>query len=92
MFRSLLGMVGKLDIFLGSPLKGPVNLIPGIGKISQKNLKDSKIEQVFHLILIFLILEKDKEIFLSWLKKYQPNSRYRLLCFNALSLWCDKYF
>ena len=85
-------MVVKLDIFLRTSLTGSTNLIPGIGKVCQNNLKESKIDKIFHIILIFLIFDKDEELFLNWFKKYQSNSRYRLFCYNALNLWCDKHF
>eukprot|EP00051_Salpingoeca_urceolata_P026748 m.478474 g.478474 ORF g.478474 m.478474 type:complete len:91 (+) comp21149_c0_seq1:549-821(+) len=67
----------------------PVSDIAGVGPRATEVLEPLGFSKAFHLLGQFLVLDKDEEMFQSWLSENvsSMNSKHRGDCYNCLSEW-----
>jgi hypothetical protein len=70
----------------------PVTDLPGIGPVLGQRLADEGFDKAYVVLGQFLVLKKNEELFLDWLKKTcGANSKQGGDCYKALSEWCNAY-
>ena len=78
--------------FVKEPIgKKPPSKLPGIGPVIETNLKGAGITHAYHILGMFLYLDKDLAAFTSWLKRFGANEGHCEACFNALNEWYENH-
>ncbi len=92
--RKMSGSVRKnYKDFLFEPMgeKGVLEL-PGIGDVLGPKLVDAGFDKAYTVFGQFLVLKKDKEKFLGWIKTtVGANAEQGALCYQCLKDWWDAY-
>ncbi len=66
--------------------------LAGIGKVLGKRLVDAGFDKAYTVFGQFLVLKKDKEKFLGWIKTtVGANAKQGADCYNCLEKWCDAF-
>ena len=66
--------------------------LPGIGPTLGQRLANDGFDKAYVVLGQFLVLKKNEELFLDWLKKTcNANSKQGGDCYRALSDWCNAY-
>lgn len=83
----------KFRSFVDEPMGDkPVDALAGIGEVLGTRLKEQGFEKAFNVLGQFLILNKDEELFVDWLRtSINANSKQGTDCFKCLKTWCDNY-
>ncbi|XP_014664910.1 PREDICTED: barrier-to-autointegration factor-like [Priapulus caudatus] len=69
-----------------------VTELAGIGPVLGGRLQDKGFDKAYVVLGQFLILKKDKEMFVDWLKDtILANSKQASDCHQCLSDWCDSF-
>ena len=78
--------------FVKEPIgQKPPSKLPGIGSVVEANLKGAGITRAYHILGMFLYLDKDLAAFTSWLKRFGANEGHCKECFNALNEWYENH-
>ncbi|KAK8781169.1 hypothetical protein V5799_017493 [Amblyomma americanum] len=66
--------------------------LAGIGDVLGKRLKDKSFDKAYVVLGQFLVMKKNKDVFISWLKDISgANSRQALDCYQCLKEWCQEF-
>ncbi|KAJ8045114.1 Barrier-to-autointegration factor [Holothuria leucospilota] len=79
--------------FVGEPMgdKGVTDLA-GIGEVLGTRLKDRGFHCAYNVLGQFLVLNKNEELFMDWLKDTAgANAKQGRDCYNCLKDWCDSF-
>ena len=69
-----------------------VSDLAGIGKVLGGKLQDAGFDKAYVVLGQFLVLKKDEEMFLGWIRSTTgANSRQSKDCYNCLKEWCDAF-
>jgi len=69
-----------------------VTELPGIGVKLGEKLKERGFERAYVVLGQFLILNKDEEMFIDWVKsEIGANSKQAGDCCKGLKEWCDSF-
>mgnify|MGYP002803539553 FL=1 len=69
-----------------------VSELAGIGKVLGQKLVDAGFDKAYVVLGQFLVLRKDEEMFLDWIKTtVGANSKQGGDCYNCLKEWCDAF-
>lgn len=79
--------------FVSAPMKEKdVTKIAGIGPVYGGRLKENGIDKAYVVLGQFLLLKKEKELFVQWIQgacgACTKNSKY---CYDCLKDWCDHF-
>jgi len=79
--------------FVAEPMGDkPVNDLAGIGEVLGKRLEDKGFDKAYVVLGQFLVLKKNKDLFVDWLKDLSgANARQASDCYQCLSDWCDEF-
>ncbi|XP_072163392.1 barrier-to-autointegration factor-like [Diadema setosum] len=79
--------------FVSEPMgEKPVTDLAGIGVVIGGRLTDKGFDKAYVLLGQFLVLKKDEDMFLDWLKEEGgANKKQASDCFHCLKDWCDSY-
>ncbi|KAL2082936.1 hypothetical protein ACEWY4_020709 [Coilia grayii] len=79
--------------FVGEPMGDkPVTALSGIGEVLGKKLEDQGYDKAYTVLGQFLLLRKDGELFVDWLKDTcGANSKQAGSCSQCLKEWCDSF-
>ncbi|GBN79229.1 Barrier-to-autointegration factor [Araneus ventricosus] len=79
--------------FMNSPIGDKdIDSIPGINEAMSKKLVAQGYDKAWVLLGQFLVLKKNKNSFLVWMKEFCGATNYGAsLCYQCLSEWCDMY-
>ena len=79
--------------FVGEPMGDKsVDKLPGISDVLKADLVAKGISKAYQVVGQFLILEKNEDKFMEWLKlKCPANSKQRRECCNAVKDWCSSF-
>ncbi|KAG2467386.1 ABD12 lipase, partial [Polypterus senegalus] len=79
--------------FVAEPMGDkPVTALSGIGEVLGKKLEEQGFDKAYVVLGQFLILRKDDDLFIDWLKDAcGANSKQALLCYSCLKEWCDAF-
>lgn len=70
----------------------PVTSLAGIGDTLGQRLEVKGFDKAYVVLGQFLVLKKDEELFLDWLKEAcGANAKQQRDCFNCLKEWCDSF-
>ena len=66
--------------------------LAGIGEVLGNRLKDKGFDKAYVVLGQFLLLKKDEEMFVEWLKDaVSANSNQAKNCYTCLAEWCDAF-
>ncbi|XP_067681849.1 barrier-to-autointegration factor-like [Haliotis asinina] len=69
-----------------------VTELPGIGSVLGSKLSEAKFTKAYNVLGQFLVLDKNEELFVGWLKETcSANSKQAGDCYTALNAWCDEH-
>lgn len=69
-----------------------VSELAGIGKVLGEKLKNAGFDKAYVVLGQFLVLRKDEEMFLDWIKiAVGANAKQGGDCYNCLKEWCDAF-
>ena len=68
-----------------------IECIPGIGEKNGIKLRKKNYDKADVLLGQFLILKKNEELFIDYLKDIGINRTCSKQCFDALKSWCDEF-
>ena len=79
--------------FVSEPMgEKKVYQLAGIGKVLGKRLEEKGFDKARAVLGQFLVLNKDKEMFLDWIEEEcGANKKQREDCYNCLKEWCDAF-
>ncbi|KAI0985428.1 hypothetical protein GJ496_005445 [Pomphorhynchus laevis] len=78
--------------FVAEPLvEKEVTSIPGIGHVTGKKLEEAGIDKAYMVLGQFLLLRKDEELFIEWLKTFGAQNRHAKCCYEAFKEWCKSF-
>lgn len=79
--------------FVNGPLSGKsVKKLAGIGPVLGGRLEEKGFDKAYVVLGQFLVLKKDKQKFMDWLKETcGADMKERSDCYNCLKEWCDQY-
>ncbi|KAM3605577.1 uncharacterized protein V6R79_001090 [Siganus canaliculatus] len=79
--------------FVAEPMGDkPVTALSGIGDVLGRRLEDQGFDKAYVVLGQFLLLRKDPEMFVEWLKDAGgANSRQAGSCAQCLREWCDAF-
>jgi hypothetical protein len=79
--------------FVSEPMgEKEVSELAGIGKVLGQKLVDAGFDKAYVVLGQFLVLRKDEEMFLDWIKTtVGANSKQGGDCYNCLKEWCDAF-
>jgi len=67
-----------------------VTELAGIGEVLGKRLEEKGFDKAYVVLGQFLVLRKDKELFMEWIKEEcGANKKQAGDCYNCLKQWCD---
>ncbi|XP_013407847.1 barrier-to-autointegration factor [Lingula anatina] len=69
-----------------------VSELAGIGEVLAERLKDKGFDKANVVLGQFLVLKKNKELFLDWMKDTcSANKKQAGDCYDCLNEWCDAF-
>jgi len=69
-----------------------VTELAGIGEVLGKRLDDKGFDKAYVILGQFLVLKKNEELFVEWLKETcQANNKQAKDCCQCLTEWCDQF-
>ncbi|RXM28546.1 Barrier-to-autointegration factor [Acipenser ruthenus] len=69
-----------------------VTALSGIGGVLGKKLEEQGFDKAYVVLGQFLVLRKDDELFIEWLKDTcGANSKQAFSCYTCLKEWCDSF-
>lgn len=79
--------------FVSEPMGDkPVTDLAGIGPAIGGRLIEKGFDKAYVVLGQFLLLKKDRELFVAWLQETTAaNRKYSNDCYNCLSDWCDEF-
>uniref|UniRef100_A0A1E1XVA1 Barrier-to-autointegration factor-like protein n=1 Tax=Amblyomma sculptum TaxID=1581419 RepID=A0A1E1XVA1_AMBSC len=79
--------------FISEPMgEKDVTDLAGIGDVLGKRLKDKAFDKAYVVLGQFLVMKKNKDVFISWLKNISgANSKQALDCYQCLNEWCHEF-
>ena len=79
--------------FVAEPMgEKAVTELAGIGNVLGKRLEEQGYDKAYVVLGQFLVLRKDEELFLEWIKDTaKANSKQAGDCHNCLKDWCDAF-
>lgn len=79
--------------FVAEPMNDkPVTDLAGIGAVNGQKLISEGFDKAYVLLGQFLLLRKDKELFVDWLKDLiKCNSKQATDCWQCLGDWCAEF-
>ncbi|PIK55218.1 hypothetical protein BSL78_07948 [Apostichopus japonicus] len=79
--------------FVGEPMGDkPVTDLAGIGPVLGDRLQKAGFNFAYTVLGQFLILEKNNELFVSWIKDTaSANQKQANDCYSCLKEWCDSF-
>ena len=79
--------------FVSEPMgEKEVTELAGIGPVLGKRLKDKGFEKAYVVLGQFLLLNKDEELFTTWIKdECGANAKQGGDCYNCLKDWCNAF-
>lgn len=79
--------------FVSEPMgEKEVGELAGIGDVLGKRLINEGFTKAYVVLGQFLVLQKDEELFVEWLKEVcQANKKQAGDCFGCLKDWCDAF-
>jgi len=70
----------------------PVTELAGIGPVLSGRLTEAGFDKAYVVLGQFLVLKKDQELFVEWLKDTaSANNKQAGDCFGCLKDWCDAF-
>lgn len=89
----------KSDKFINMTLRDgtgmfrPVQIIPGVGSVSQGTLNVLGFTSAAHLIGQYLLFSCDQDLMRAWLQEKLPNlqPKYQDDIVNGIEMWCQKH-
>jgi len=70
----------------------PVMALAGIGEALGKRLEDKGFDKAYVVLGQFLVLKKDEDLFVDWLKEScGANKKQQADCYGCLREWCDAF-
>ncbi|XP_072032506.1 barrier-to-autointegration factor B-like [Amphiura filiformis] len=79
--------------FVAEPMADKeVTCLAGIGETYGSRLKEAGFDKAYVVLGQFLVLKKDKELFVEWLKDtVNASDKYANDCYGCLKEWCDSF-
>lgn len=79
--------------FVAEPMgEKEVTELAGIGTVLGGRLRDKGFDEAYVVLGQFLVLKKNEELFVDWLRDIsQANSKQALDCYKCLKEWCDAF-
>ncbi|UYV66266.1 BANF1 [Cordylochernes scorpioides] len=79
--------------FVSEPMcDKPVQDLAGIGEVLGSRLEAKGYDRAYVVLGQFLVLKKNKELFIDWLKDIcGANGKQALDCYQCLADWCDEF-
>ncbi|CAG7727445.1 unnamed protein product [Allacma fusca] len=79
--------------FISEPMgEKPVTELAGIGDTYGKRLEGVGFDKAYVVLGQFLVLKKNEELFVEWLKDVTKASGFHAQqCFNCLNDWCESF-
>jgi len=79
--------------FVAEPMGDkPVTDLAGVGNVLGQRLKSKGYSEAYVVLGQFLLLKKDNELFVDWMKDTAgANSKQAADCGQCLSDWCDEF-
>merc|ERR1711911_75294 len=79
--------------FISEPIGDKlVTSVPGVGEKYGENLKNQGFDKAFVLLGQFLVLKKEKDVFIDFLKtEIGMNDKYALSCYESMLAYSDQY-
>ncbi|XP_033834253.1 barrier-to-autointegration factor [Periophthalmus magnuspinnatus] len=79
--------------FVAEPMADkPVTALAGVGDVLGGRLEEKGFDKAYVVLGQFLVLKKDEELFLDWMKEAcGANSKQAKDCANCLKEWCDSF-
>ena len=69
-----------------------VTQLAGIGEVLGKKLEEKGFDKAYVVLGQFLVLKKDEEMFLDWIKEQcGANKKQGGDCYTCLKGWCDSF-
>jgi len=66
--------------------------LAGIGEALGKRLEEKGFDKAYVVLGQFLVLKKDEELFMDWLKETcGANKKQQADCYGCLKEWCDSF-
>lgn len=83
----------KHKLFVSEPLgQKSIDVLPGVGKTLTQRFLASNITKAHHVVGAFLLLDMQRDKFLSWFKQEcGGNERHANMCFDAIQQWCIQF-
>ena len=83
----------KYRLFISEPMKNKdAAKLAGIGPILGGRLAKEGFDKAYIVLGQFLLLKKDKELFVEWLKDVcRANKKQSDDCYNCLDTWCKNF-
>ncbi|KFD56089.1 hypothetical protein M514_02867 [Trichuris suis] len=80
------------DFVLESMAGKDISTVAGIGEAYAKVLRDEGFDEASVLFGQFLLLRKDEELFVTWLKEFAGmNNRHAHACANCFAEWASQH-
>lgn len=79
--------------FVSEPMgEKDVTELAGIGEVLGGKLKEKGFDKAYVVLGQFLVLKKDQEMFMDWIKdECGANKKQGGDCYNCLKEWCDAF-
>ena len=79
--------------FVSEPMgEKDVTELAGIGEVLGGKLKEKGFDKAYVVLGQFLVLKKDQEMFMDWIKdEFGANKKQGGDCYNCLKEWCDAF-
>lgn len=79
--------------FVSEPMgEKSVSELAGIGPVLSGRLADKGFDKAYVVLGQFLVLKKDEEMFIDWIKDTcAANKKQASDCYNCLKEWCDAF-
>ncbi|XP_070576798.1 barrier-to-autointegration factor-like [Ptychodera flava] len=79
--------------FVAEPMGDkPVTALAGIGPVLGERLEESGFDKAYVVLGQFLVLKKEEELFVDWLKDTtNANKKQSGDCYRCLRDWCDAF-
>uniref|UniRef100_A0A914X7W7 Barrier-to-autointegration factor 1 n=1 Tax=Plectus sambesii TaxID=2011161 RepID=A0A914X7W7_9BILA len=79
--------------FIGEPMGDKeVTALAGIGDVYGQKLSGQGFDKAYVVLGQFLLLKKEKDLFLDWLKEVAGvNAHNGDSCYNCLNEWCEQH-
>lgn len=79
--------------FVSEPMmEKPVKELAGIGEVLSGRLAEKGFDKAYVVLGQFLLLKKNQELFMEWLKETcGANAKQSLDCYNCLREWCNSF-